>query len=61
MQPADDDEFINTLKKLYFIDRKQLPELSDREWLSFMSDPAKFLIQTNVLYQSAIMRQLRSV
>lgn len=54
----DNDEFINTLKKLYFIDRRQLPELTNAEWLSYMADPARFLIQTNTLYQTKIMKVL---
>ena len=61
MTIIDDDKFIDDVKKLYFINRSQLPEMSDRDWLAFISDPAKFLIQTNVLYQNAIMRQLKGL
>lgn len=39
--------FINTLKLLYYIDRAQLPTLSTPEWLSFRSDPGRYLLQAS--------------
>jgi hypothetical protein len=44
---TDADDFINTLKSLYFIDRTQLPQFSTPEWLSFRSNPGNYLIQAS--------------
>ena len=52
------NNFIDALKKLYFLDRSQLPELTAKEWVAFSSDPARFLIFAHIQLQDAIMREI---
>jgi hypothetical protein len=47
------------IKQLYFIDRTQLPELTTPEWLSFRSDPTRYLTEASEQHVNLIMKAMK--
>jgi hypothetical protein len=56
---VNNNDFINMIKALYFIDRNMLRELSKDDWNAFRIDPARYLIVASKSQQAAIMREIR--
>jgi hypothetical protein len=52
------EQFINMVRGLYNIDRRLLPELSEGQWHSFRTDPARYLIHADEIKAVAIFREV---
>jgi hypothetical protein len=50
--------FLNMLKSLSNIDRHNLPELSQPEWLDFRTDAVRFFVFASEAIQTAIFREV---
>ena len=54
----DKHAFLNRIRSLHSIDRDQLPELSEKQWLQYCSNPAVFLIRADDPTAEAIWREV---
>ncbi len=52
------DEFMEALKGLHFINAADLPELTFEQWIHFRDNPAAFFVYANPLHRSAIWREV---
>jgi hypothetical protein len=45
--PMTQAEFLNLLRRLFFLDHADVPFLDDREWALFRDDPHRFFVRTD--------------
>jgi hypothetical protein len=51
-------EFTNRLRSLHNIDKHQVPELTDAQWVKFRDDPPRFMIRAGQEAAEAIWREV---
>ncbi len=52
------DEFMEALKGLHFINAIDLPELTFEQWIKFRDNPTKFFVYSSGRHRSAIWREV---